>query len=244
MKIFKEVFGRIWALWGLLSFVTTFFIIFIPSMLCYLIPGKKGQDIFIAISRIWMKFWLTIIGCPVIVTGKKYFEKNIAYIVTYNHNALLDVPLSAPCIPAGNKTIAKTSFAKIPFFGWYYRKGSVLVDRNNDASRRKSFDEMKEVLKQGIHMCIYPEGTRNRTNDPLKKFYAGAFKLAVDTKTPVMPAVIFNTKKAMPIHKKFYLWPCRVRLDFLPPVDATNISADELKDKVFQIMWDHYEANQ
>ena len=244
MKILKEIFGRIWALWGLLSFVSTFFIIFIPSMICYLIPGKKGQDIFIAISRIWMTFWLHIIGCPVTVNGKEYFKKDTAYIVTYNHNALLDVPISAPCIPAGNKTIAKSSFTKIPLFGWFYRKGSVIVDRNSDASRRQSFEEMKSVLKQGIHMCIYPEGTRNRSKDPLKKFHAGAFKLAVDTQTPLMPAVIFNTRKAMPIHKKFYLWPYKLRLDFLPPVAATDISADDLKDKVFKIMWDHYEANQ
>jgi len=244
MKIIKEILGRIWALWGLLSFASTFFIIFIPSMLCYLIPGKKGQDIFIAISRIWMTFWLHIIGCPVTVNGKEYFKKDMAYIVTYNHNALLDVPLSAPCIPAGNKTIAKSSFTKIPLFGWFYRKGSVIVDRNSDASRRKSFEEMKSVLKQGIHMCIYPEGTRNRSQDPLKKFHSGAFKLAVDTKTALMPAVIFNTRKAMPIHKKFYLWPYKLRLDFLPPVDATDITADELKDKVFKIMWNHYEANQ
>lgn len=103
---------------------------------------------------------------------------------------------------------------------------------------------MKSVLKQGIHMCIYPEGTRNRSQDPLKKFHSGAFKLAVDTKTALMPAVIFNTRKAMPIHKKFYLWPYKLRLDFLPPVDATDITADELKDKVFKIMWNHYEANQ
>jgi len=187
---------------------------------------------------------LHIIGCPVTVNGKEYFKKDMAYIVTYNHNALLDVPLSAPCIPAGNKTIAKSSFTKIPLFGWFYRKGSVIVDRNSDASRRKSFEEMKSVLKQGIHMCIYPEGTRNRSQDPLKKFHSGAFKLAVDTKTALMPAVIFNTRKAMPIHKKFYLWPYKLRLDFLPPVDATDITADELKDKVFKIMWNHYEANQ
>ncbi len=244
MKIAKEILARVWALWGLVSFVTTFLIIFIPSMCCYLIPGKKGQDIFIAISRIWMTFWLHIIGCPVTVTGKEYFALNKAYIVTYNHNALLDVPLSAPCIPAGNKTIAKSSFTKIPLFGWFYRKGSVIVDRKSDASRLKSFDDMKNVLQQGIHMCIYPEGTRNRTKDPLKKFYSGAFKLAVETKTQIMPAVIFNTRKAMPIHKTFYLWPYRLRLHFLEPVDATNISADELKDKVFKIMWDHYEANQ
>lgn len=244
MKLLKEIAARIWAFWGLISFASTFLLIFIPSMMCYLIPGKKGQKIFIDISRIWMTAWLHLVGCPVKVKGKEYFAGSTAYIVTYNHNALIDVPISAPYIPAANKTIAKSTFTKVPLFGWYYRKGSVIVDRNSEASRRKSFEEMKSVLKQGIHMCIYPEGTRNRTTNPLKKFYSGAFKLAVETKTPILPAVIFNTRKAMPIHKKFYLLPHRLQLHFLPPVDANNISAEELKDKVFKIMWNHYQANQ
>ena len=243
MKIFKEIFARIWALWGLISFLITFSIIFIPSMCCYLIPGKKGQDIFIAIARVWMRIWLPLIGCNIKVIGTENFKKGEAYIVTYNHNALLDVPLSAPFVPGGNKTIAKTSFAKIPLFGWFYKKGSVLVDRKSDKSKKISYDEMKKVLEEGMHMCIYPEGTRNRTNEPLKKFYDGAFKLATDTKTSIIPSLIFNTKKAMPLHKTFYLLPHRLEIHFLPPVNAINMSSDALKQKVFEIMYNYYEAN-
>jgi 1-acyl-sn-glycerol-3-phosphate acyltransferase len=243
MKVFKEIFARIWALWGLISFLITFSIIFIPSMCCYLIPGKKGQDIFIAIARVWMRIWLPLIGCNIKVIGTENFKKGEAYIVTYNHNALLDVPLSAPFVPGGNKTIAKTSFAKIPLFGWFYKKGSVLVDRKSDKSKKISYDEMKKVLEEGMHMCIYPEGTRNRTNEPLKKFYDGAFKLATDTKTSIIPSLIFNTKKAMPLHKTFYLLPHRLEIHFLPPVNAINMSSDALKQKVFEIMYNYYEAN-
>ncbi len=243
MKIFKEIFARIWALWGLISFLITFSIIFIPSMCCYLIPGKKGQDIFIAIARVWMRIWLPLIGCNIKVIGTEHFKKGEAYIVTCNHNALLDVPLSAPFVPGGNKTIAKTSFAKIPLFGWFYKKGSVLVDRKSDKSKKNSYDEMKKVLKEGMHMCIYPEGTRNRTNEPLKKFYDGAFKLATDTNTSISPSLIFNTKKVMPIHKTFYLLPYRLEIHFLPAVSAANLSSDQLKQKVFEIMYNYYEAN-
>ncbi len=243
MKIFKEIFARIWALWGLISFLITFSIIFIPSMCCYLIPGKKGQDIFIAIARVWMRIWLPLIGCNIKVIGTEHFKKGEAYIVTCNHNALLDVPLSAPFVPGGNKTIAKTSFAKIPLFGWFYKKGSVLVDRKSDKSKKNSYDEMKKVLKEGMHMCIYPEGTRNRTNEPLKKFYDGAFKLATDTNTSIIPSLIFNTKKVMPIHKTFYLLPYRLEIHFLPAVSAANLSSDQLKQKVFEIMYNYYEAN-
>lgn len=244
MKWIKEIFARIWALWGLISFLLTFLIIFIPSMFCYLLPSYKGQDIFIKIARFWMHIWLPLIGCPVKVKGKENFAKNQAYIVTCNHNALMDVPLSSPFIPGPNKTIAKTSFAKIPLFGWFYRKGSVLVNRKSDASRRSSFEAMKKVLAEGMHMCIYPEGTRNRGKEPLKSFYDGAFKLATVTNTPVVPALLFNTKKAMPVHKTFYLLPKKLEIHFLPPVTVDDLSTEELKRKVFQIMHDYYVKHQ
>ena len=240
MKIFKNIFGRIWAMWGIISFAITFLIIFIPSMLTYLLPDPKGSVVFIRIARVWMNAWLLLVGCPVKVTGKNKFAKGTAYIVTCNHNSLMDVPLSSPFIPGANKTIAKKSFAKIPLFGWFYSKGSVLVDRNSDASRRKSFDDMKKVLRQGMHMCIYPEGTRNRTNEPLKKFYDGAFKLAVETKTAIIPALIFNTKKALPANKSFYFLPHKLEMHFLEPVAPGINTVDQLKEKVFTIMKDYY----
>ena len=240
MKIFKNIFGRIWAVWGIISFVATFLIVFIPSMIMYLVPEPKGTDIFIRLARIWMRVWLTLVGCPVTISGKKNFAKGETYIVTFNHNSLLDVPLSCPFVPGANKTIAKKSITKIPLFGWYYRKGSVLVDRKSDTSRRQSFEEMKNVLKKGMHMCIYPEGTRNRTTEPLKKFYDGAFKLAVETKTPVIPTLIFNTKKALPVNKSFYFLPQKLEMHFLEPVESNNISTEQLKEKVFEIMKDYF----
>jgi 1-acyl-sn-glycerol-3-phosphate acyltransferase len=231
----KEIFARVWALWGLISFVATFLIIYLPSIACYLIPGNRGQYIFIKLSRIWIDTWLVLVGCSITVKGKKNFAPGKAYIVTCNHNALLDPTLSSPNIPGPNKTIAKISFAKVPVFGFYYRKGSVILDRNSDTSKRKSYEEMKQVLKQGMHMCIYPEGTRNRTKDPLKKFYDGAFTLAVDTKNSIIPAVIFNTRKAMPANKKFYFLPHRLQIHFLPPVNPGTMTARELREKVFGI---------
>jgi 1-acyl-sn-glycerol-3-phosphate acyltransferase len=234
------MFGRLWALWGFVSFVVSFLIIFLPSMVAYLIPGKKGQDYFIWVSRCWMQSWLYLVGCPVKVRGKENFKKGETYVIVYNHNALIDVPLSAPFVPGANKTIAKSSFAKVPIFGWFYKRGSVLVDRKNDQSRRKSLDMMRSVLQQNIHMCIYPEGTRNRTDQPLKPFYDGAFKLAIDAKKEVMPCIIFGTKEAMPISKGFYFIPKRLEIHFLPTVSFTDSTPSALKDKVFDIMKDYY----
>ena len=235
-----NLFGRFWALWGLVSFVLSFLIIFLPSMVAYLIPGKRGQDYFIWVSRCWMRTWLYLVACPVTVEGKENFKKGETYVIVYNHNALIDVPLSAPFVPGGNKTIAKSSFAKVPIFGWFYKRGSVLVDRKNDQSRRKSFEAMRIVLQNNIHMCIYPEGTRNRTGQPLKPFYDGAFKLAVAAKKDVIPCVIFGTREAMPIDKGFFLVPKRLKMHFLPPVASLDVKPADLKDQVFEIMRDYY----
>ena len=235
-----NIFGRIWALWGLVTFFITFLIIFIPSMIANLMNDPKGQAYFIAVSKTWMNVWLFLIGCPVKVSGKENFKPGHAYIVVFNHNALLDVPLSAPYIPGPNKTIAKASFAKIPLFGSFYKKGSVLVDRNDEKSRSKSFDAMKKVLAKGMHMCIYPEGARNRSSEPIKPFYDGAFKLAVVTKKEIIPCVITGTKKAMPINKKFFLLPVRLKMHFLPSQSSENIPVKELKEKVFNAMLKDY----
>ena len=243
MKITKNIFARIWAAWGLLSFAVTFLIIFLPAMVAYILPDPRGQAYFVFISRCWMNIWLFLVGCPVKVTGKEHFIKGEIYVVVFNHNTLLDVPLSCPYVPGANKTIAKASFAKVPLFGWFYSKGAVLVDRKSEQSRIKSFDAMKAVLATGIHMCIYPEGTRNRSNEPLKPFYDGAFKLASETGKAIIPGIILGTKKAMPVNKPFYLLPLRLSMHFLPAIPSNNIPVKELKDKVFNVMKAYYTDN-
>ncbi len=240
MAIVKNILGRIWALWGLISFLITFLIIFIPSMFSHVMDEPRGQKYFIAVAKIWMDVWLFLVGCPVKVSGKENFKPGVSYIVVFNHNAFLDVPLSSPYVPGANKTIAKKSFAKIPLFGLFYKKGAVLVDRTDDKSRAKSFESMKKVLAHGMHMCIYPEGTRNRTTEPIKSFYDGAFKLAMVTKKEIIPCVIIGTKKAMPINKKFFLLPVKLQMHFLPAIASTGIELKDFKEKVFNEMVKDY----
>jgi 1-acyl-sn-glycerol-3-phosphate acyltransferase len=242
MRMIKEVFGRIWALWAMVCFVVTMVLFLIPVILfCLPLKEPKRTHRFILFSKYWMAIFLRIIGCPLKVNGKQNFEEGQNYIVVCNHNALMDVPISSPAIPGGNKTIAKAEMAKIPVFGLVYKMGSVLVDRKNDRSRKESYIKMKRVLEMGLHMCIYPEGTRNKTGEPLKGFHDGAFKLSMDTKKALIPGVIFNTKKVNPADKFFYLMPNPLRIDFLPPVVPTELDTTEsLKVKTWKIMESHY----
>jgi 1-acyl-sn-glycerol-3-phosphate acyltransferase len=240
----KNCFGRAWALWGAVLFITTMLLFLIPFFLgCYFFPDPKKTNRFISYSRVWMDIFLFLCACPLKVRGREYFKKGETYIVVSNHNSLLDVPISSPGIPGGNKTIAKVEMAKIPVFGAIYKTGSVLVDRKNEKSRRESFVKMKEVLEMGLHMCIYPEGTRNTSSEPLKPFHDGAFRLAVTTGKSIVPMVIFNSRKANPPLKGFFLLPTRLYMDFLEPVPvAATDTVESLKARVFNIMKTHFVA--
>jgi 1-acyl-sn-glycerol-3-phosphate acyltransferase len=242
----SEIFGRVWAVWGILLFVSTMLIFLIPFLLfCYFRKDPAKSAIFNRFSRVWMGIFLTGIGCPLRIRGREKFPEGQSCIVVCNHNSLMDVPITSPGIPGGNKTIAKTSFAKVPIFGLMYRTGSVLVDRKSEASRRESFTKMKEVLDMGLHMCLYPEGTRNKTGDPLKSFHDGAFRLALTTGKDIIPAVIFNTRKVLPVQKPFFLRPLPLYMHFLDPVTIQpGETVGSLKQRVFRIMWDYYTANE
>jgi 1-acyl-sn-glycerol-3-phosphate acyltransferase len=244
--MFKNIFGRIFAAWMLVMFALTMLVIFIPVWIISYMPEPRRTKGFLFFGRIWMKVYMPLIGCPVRKKGLEYFAPGQTYVVVCNHNSLIDVPVTSAEIPGINKTLAKASLGKVPLFGVLYRIGGILVDRSSEASRKQSIVEMKHALSLGIHILLYPEGTRNRTDQPLKDFYDGAFALAIDTQVPLMPSLLFHTKKILPVGKKFFAWPHRIDYHFLPPLPTTGMTRDDLpafKEKVFRLMWDYYLAN-
>ncbi len=218
----------------------------LPAWLMGLIKEPRRTIVFINLSRIWMGVYLPLVGVRLTIKGREHFKKNQNYVVVCNHNSFMDVPVTSPGIPGGNKTIAKVEMAKIPLFGLIYKRGSVLVNRKSEESRLKSYAYMKRVLDMGLHMCIYPEGTRNKTSHPLKEFKDGAFRLAIETKKPIIPAVLFNTKKVLPQHKTFFFWPSKIEMHFLDPIETGSLQIEDtkqLKEQVFELMWKYIEAN-
>ncbi len=236
MSVVKNILGRIFAAWAMVVFVGSMLIFWIPIWLVGIWPEPKRTIHFFKIVDVWMAVFFIFSGVKRKVTGRHHFKKNETYIVVCNHNSFMDVPLSDSVVPTPHKTIAKSEMMKIPVFGTVYKRGSVLVNRKSEESRRASFAKMKATLAMGFHMCIYPEGTRNKTNAPLQKFHDGAFKLAIETGNAIVPAVIFNTNKVLPIHKTFFFWPGPVEMHFLPPISAQQKTAAQLKEEVFNVM--------
>ena len=229
------------AFWALLIFVVTILPVGLLMWIIGIVREPVRTKIFRNISKAWMSVFFFFTGCSLKVIGKENFKQGEKYIVTCNHNSLMDVPVSTPFIPGANKTIAKAEMAKIPLFGLVYKRGSILVDRNDKNSRKDSFRKMRNVLKMGMHVCIYPEGTRNKTELPLKEFHDGAFKLAMETRAAILPALIFNTKKILPPGKSFYFLPAKMEIHFLPPVYITpEENFESLKIKIHDLMSKYY----
>ena len=236
----KNILGRVFALWALIVFASTMLVVSVPLWIIGLWKEPRRSYIMHTIYRIWMQLFFFFTGIRLRVKGRENFRQGENYVVVYNHNSMLDVPVSVPFMPGANKTIAKIEMARIPIFGIVYKRGSVLVDRKNEDSRKASYLMMRQVLDMGLHMCIYPEGTRNKTSEPLQRFHSGAFRLSVDSGKSILPAVIFNTTKALP-RKFFYFWPAKIELHYLEPVSPAQFStADALKNEVFNRMKEYY----
>jgi 1-acyl-sn-glycerol-3-phosphate acyltransferase len=125
--------------------------------------------------------------------------------------------------------LAKAELGKTPFFGVIARNLAVLVNRKSMESRKKSFTYMKSVLNEGISVFLYPEGTRNKTNDPLLPFFDGAFKLAKDMNVPLIVCTLVNMKKRNNINKMLDMCPGRLYCYIEEPIDVNNYSVEELK---------------
>lgn len=240
----KNILGRAAAVWGILVFVITMLFALLAIGISGLWPEPRRSVITHHVFARWMDVFFFFVGIRRVIKGKNNFKPGEHYVIVCNHNSFMDVPLTSGSIPGANKTIAKIEMARIPLFGLIYKRGSVLVNRKSEQSRKDSYVKMKEVLRMGLHMCIYPEGTRNKTAAPLQPFRDGAFRLAVETGTAVMPAVLFYTRIVLPQEKRFYFWPHRVEMHFLPPHRSQGKTADALKDDVHEEMKKYYVAHQ
>lgn len=245
MGVITNIWGRACALWMLVWFVVTILLVAIPVSVCHLMIREDTKRTLAIMKwyRIWMRVYLPPVGCPIRRRGVENFRPGGNYVVVANHNALVDILVSTPSVPGASKTLAKAELARIPVFGLIYRSGSILVDRKDPHSRRKSLQAMREVLDHGMHLVLYPEGTRNKTEAPLKSFYDGAFSIAVAAQKPIIPALLFHTRDILPPGKTFFARPHPIPIHFLEPVSTeglTKADVPRLKQEVFRIMESYY----
>jgi 1-acyl-sn-glycerol-3-phosphate acyltransferase len=247
MNLLKRLGGHFYFGIALLLFGISMLLVVVPIWITTFFPEPAQSRLLHVIFRLWMGTYLPLVGCPVFRKGKEHFQKGVNYVVVLNHNSLADIPVSSPWIPGTNKTLAKSDMAKIPLFGLIYKSGSILVNRKEAGSRRDSFVKMQEMLERGLHLCLYPEGTRNKTNRPLQDFYDGAFITAVKAQKPIIPGLLFNTGRILPHQVKFWARPLPIKIHFLSPISTKGLTIDDvpaLKERVHGLMEAYYVAHQ
>jgi 1-acyl-sn-glycerol-3-phosphate acyltransferase len=137
------------------------------------------------------------------------------------------------------RALGKIEMKRVPVFGFIYSYAVVKVDRGNTGQRAKSVRNLKSVLKKGISIILFPEGTFNMTGQPLKEFYDGAFRVAIETQTPIVPVLFLDAYDRMHYRSVFSLNPGRNRCVFLDevPVDSLQLKdVSFLKQKVYDLM--------
>ena len=137
------------------------------------------------------------------------------------------------------RPLGKIEMTKIPIFGFIYKYAIVTVDRSDAQHRLQSLRILRSVLSKGISIFVFPEGTFNETNKPLKEFYNGAFKLALETQTPIKPVLFLDTYKRMNNRSIFSLNPGKSRVVYLEEMSVEGLGVNDvlvLRDMVYQKM--------
>lgn len=223
-----KVLQYIYVAWSSLLFIGTLFVAFLLLMLGRLIPGKAGHTYCNTILHWWSVIWSVLIFMPVVAERRKKEWGKETMVVITNHGSYLDTVASYITIPHLFKTLAKKELLKIPLMGQIFLTSGIMVDRSSPESRKASFERMVNAIKGGTSILIFPEGTQNRTPEPLQDFYDGAFRLAIEAQVPILPIATLNARWLMPQAKIWELKPGKIRQIYLPPVPTAGLSQDDL----------------
>lgn len=147
-----------------------------------------------------------------------------------NHASMLDILLMLHISKSPFVFVGKAELAKIPLFGFFYKRTCILVDRGNARSRKAVFDQAQKRLQQGLSICIFPEGgVPNDTSIVLDSFKDGAFRLAIDHQIDIIPMVFYDNKKLFP-YQFDKGGPGKMRAKVLPFIPTQGITPDRKKE--------------
>jgi 1-acyl-sn-glycerol-3-phosphate acyltransferase len=166
-------------------------------------------------------------GIRVEVSGLDHVSAGRSCIFMCNHVSNLDPPVLMPMLPGRSSVLLKKELMKIPILGLAMRMGKfVPVERGGrrDAARA-SVEAAAEALRSGLHLVVFPEGTRSR-DGRLSAFKKGPFFLAQQTGTPIVPIALAGTQTMMR-KGSIAITPGVARIEFLPAIDPASYGTRE-----------------
>ena len=242
MNFAKRIFGFIWMLWGGVVFMSVVIILTFVYAFVLGIFGRKYSMACVWINcRVASPLILALILIRHKVFGKEKLDPKKTYVIVANHTSQIDIISSAAACVQPMRFLAKAEIKYIPFFGYMVKMLGIMVDRKSKESREKSYRYMAQALQKGETLFLYPEGTRNRTAEPLKDFKDGAFKVAVMAQVPIAVQTIVGARKLNPV-EGFQLYPGKVEVHWGAPIETTGMTAADiplLKERVRNEMLKH-----
>lgn len=194
MKFLKYPFWIIYRIWFYVLVALP--IIALLPILLISISREKWYPFFFKLARFWSKFILIGMGFSWRIHRIQQLEKGKSYMFIANHTSMIDIMLMLICIKDNPFVfVGKKELARIPLFGYFYKRTSILVDRNDARSRQGVFLRAQRRLQSGLSICIFPEGKVPEEFVVLDEFKDGAFRLAINHQIPVVPLTFLDNKK-------------------------------------------------
>ena len=193
MKIIRIPFWILYRIWFYILVATPILVLF-PFLLVSILKEKWYPKFFV-LARYWAKFILFGMGFRVRIKEEQQLEKGKSYMLIANHTSMTDIMLMLAVVKDNPFVfVGKQELAKIPLFGFFYKRTSILVDRKNTKSKQDVFEQAQKRLAQGLSICIFPEGGVPDENIILDEFKDGAFRLAIDHQIPIVPMTFYDNK--------------------------------------------------
>ncbi len=187
---------------------------------CLLDPSGRWPSFF---QKLWVKWLLRTNRIRLNLRGLENLNKGESFILVSNHASILDIPGIISAAPFPVRFIAKKSLIWFPVFGWFLRlSGHILIDRQNAASAVKGLRKAVSLLKRGISIIVFAEGTRS-PDGAVKDFKRGAFLLAQHSKFPVVPVSIRGSFEMLP-RRGWCFWPGTISILLGKPISTGDLS--------------------
>lgn len=227
MRAFKVILWILWRVWFYLLVLLPI-LAFLPFLLIS-ISRERWYPYFFVLARIWGNIILYGSGFWYRAEFLQTPERGKSYMFVANHTSMTDIMLMLAIIRNPFVFVGKKELAKIPLFGFFYKRTCIMVDRSSTKSRMEVFERAQKRLGQGLSICIFPEGgVPDDESILLDAFKDGAFRLAIDHHIPIVPIVFPDNKKRFS-YTFFSGSPGLMRAKVLPFIETAGLVPDDKK---------------
>ncbi|REJ80837.1 MAG: 1-acyl-sn-glycerol-3-phosphate acyltransferase [Bacteroidetes bacterium] len=228
----------LWRSFFFINAVITFFLFF--PFFAVLLMKKKWFPLVFRLKKIWAHFILFPTFIFYRIESQFVPKKGQAYVFCPNHTSYLDIMLIYISIPNYFHTIGKAELRKVPFFGRFFDKMNIPVNRKSKMDSHRAFLRAASDVREGISVTLFPEGTIVHNGPTIGRFKNGPFRLAIQEQVPVVPVTFLNNWDLLP--DDFHRYPGHPGIakvivhEPIPTLGMKDDDIEELKAKVFEAM--------